>query len=936
MNELDDFFDGMSGDDLKRVEKLVQIRNIRLNFALDHHLNTRGDRMDFRHYPHISEIYESTARVLVLQGSVQSFKGISVECPVHTPNGWVKNGDLQIGDIVSTPDGKGAKVLRIQDLGMRQLYEFTLDDGRTVESTHDHLWKVLRGTQRNCINEGRKSPQWDLSKEFEILTTEEIIYYMKYGNRFTIPASTFPIEKPVKELPLDPYFVGLMLGDGEIREKNIRFSSEDVQLLNVVDDSVECLGLELKQYGYTANHFFTSKIYCDRSGISKLKCKFEKIGLLGTCSHTKFIPDIYKEGSVEQRLAILQGILDTGGSAGDHGGVNIVLTSERLIKDIQEIVWSLGGAAIYTQRESYYMKDDERIEGKDCYSLNISMPNPDKCFRLSRKKRKLATKHRRTRSLGAKIVNARKTTKQEARCIILDNEEHLYIMDRYVVTHNSEFVIIDHLATAFTGLSVFFVLPKFETRNTYVQNRINKCVECVPEYKRIVSSGFFDSVSIKQFGKGTIKYVGSNVLADFVEFPADVLFVDEVDQCNKDNLTYAKDRLKASPYQFERYLGNPTEEGKGISKLFLESDRKEWCVPCLACGKYSKVDWFNTVVDPIVDKNEEVVDYSLRDKSWFEGCGRDINLVCPHKKCQGALERASQRGVWKAENPDSGISGFHISMMTNLINNVSGMWVSFREGIVDPLKMQQFYNSVLGLPYNAEGSKVTNKVLRNCSRGGYNFVINANSGHISDHEHVGPCSMGIDVGKVFDVRVSYIEPRGHRRAVFIGKVKTTTEIFDIMERYNVDKCVIDINPELHLVQEIQETAPTDVWLCTYRGEGKEHKQTFNYNDRIVHVDRTDALDRSYSQLLKRRNILPENYNSILGGKYVNEMCGPVRQMVKDANGKERYVWKQCEDHQRHCDTYDMIAAGMIINATIDEVIVGMFWWLTPLLGLFLI
>ena len=121
-----------------------------------------------------------------------------------------------------------------------------------------------------------------------------------------------------------------------------------------------------------------------------------------------------------------------------------------------------------------------------------------------------------------------------------------------VQSFKSEFIVIDHLACAYVGLSVFFVVPKYEMRNTYVQNRVDRCVQNVNEYKRIMGAGFFDSMAIKSFGKGVIKYVGSNVVSDFKEFPADVIVVEEVDESNLHNIEYAIARLRASKYQVKR------------------------------------------------------------------------------------------------------------------------------------------------------------------------------------------------------------------------------------------------------------------------------------------------------------------------------------------------------------------------------------------------
>jgi hypothetical protein len=496
------------------------------------------------------------------------------------------------------------------------------------------------------------------------------------------------------------------------------------------------------------------------------------------------------------------------------------------------------------------------------------------------------------------------------------------VLQGSVQSFKSEWAVIDHFATAYNGLSVFYVVPKYEARNTYVQNRINKCVENVAEYKKIIGAGFFDSVALKSFGRGTVKYVGSNVLADFKEFPADMIVVEEVDECDAENVNYALDRLRASPYQFKRYLGNPKHKGYGINAFFLRSDQREWEVPCKECLKFSQLDWFETVVQVVLDREGAVVDYTLRDTDWEPGCKRDIRCICTH--CGGELDRASESGTWTPTKPDSSIEGYHISMLCSLINSVAGMWDRFKRAIHDPAKMQQFYNSDLGLPYSAMGNKVTETLLANCSEEDYEFEIDPDGScaHVAGDAHPGPCSMGVDVGGNFDVRISYLEARGHRRAVYIGKVKNIDDLYDMIDRYNVERVVMDSMPEIMMAQEFQEVAVCDVWLCSYRGEGKDRRRSYDTRNRMVFTDRTEALDRSFAQLKRRQNILPTNFPLILKGQYASEMCMPVREIIENDKGDSRYEWSKGKDHQRHCDTYDMLAAMLMMDSVVDDVTIG--------------
>jgi hypothetical protein len=497
------------------------------------------------------------------------------------------------------------------------------------------------------------------------------------------------------------------------------------------------------------------------------------------------------------------------------------------------------------------------------------------------------------------------------------------VLQGSVQCFKSEWAVIDHFAAAYSGLSVFYVLAKYESRNTYVQNRINRCVEQVPEYKKIIGRGFFDNIALKSFGTGVVKYVGSNVLSDFKEFPADMIIIDEVDECDPTNIQFALDRMRASQYQFIRRLGNPKIRGKGINKFFLMSDQREWEVPCKQCDEYAEMDWFKTVVSEVVDQHGNIIDYTLRDTDWAIGCRRDVRAICP--ACGGELDRTSQEGRWVPRNPGHPVHGYHISMLCAPINPISGMWDRFQKAMNDPGLLKQFFNSDLGLPYSSAGNKVTTTVLDRCVDESYEFAIRPNAGHVKADSDTGPCSMGIDVGANFDVRISRLGARGQRRAVYIGKVRASNidELYDLIDRYNVEKAVMDAGPELMLAQDFQDTANCDVWLCRYHpNEGSDRKRTFQIHDRVVSIDRTEALDRSYAQIKKKKNILPFNYQSILDGKFVTEICVPVRQITEDAKGNSRYEWTKGVDHCRHSDTYDMLAAGLLMDVTIDDVSIG--------------
>tara|TARA_B100000809_G_scaffold210863_1_gene214321 strand:+ start:589 stop:2142 length:1554 start_codon:yes stop_codon:yes gene_type:complete len=492
-----------------------------------------------------------------------------------------------------------------------------------------------------------------------------------------------------------------------------------------------------------------------------------------------------------------------------------------------------------------------------------------------------------------------------------------------VQSKKSEFIIIEHLAMAACGLSVFFVLPKVELRTAYVQNRVNKRIGETPEYRKLIKDGYFDNSVMKNFGKGVIKYVGSNVISDFKEFPGDAIFIEEVDQCSATNIQYGTDRLKGSIYQFERKVGNPKNKGEGINFFYDKTCQNQWSVPCpsAGCGELVKLDFFDVVMEVKFDEEGNPVDYDLRDQDWSLSSGRDIYCICPH--CGGPLDREAV-GVWIPIKPDRPKEGYQFNMLNSWENTVASMYDSWADAWTNANGMQHFWNSYLGIPFSLGSSRITLDTLKRAARvrEPYNFVIKKGEAHIEDNCSTKKCSMGIDVGRNFDVRVSEVESNGSRRAVFIGKVTSRQELIDIGLRYNVYVAVIDSGPETRFVEEFQQDAPFFVWTCRYDGEGTDKRTKKDRKTRSIHIDRTVALDRGMTEFKRSRNFLPMNLEHILEGDYVDEMINSIRKEELDARGNTKMVWTKCVDHQRHADLYDLLASEFCSSSGLDGISVG--------------
>lgn len=189
-------------------------------------------------------------------------------------------------------------------------------------------------------------------------------------------------------------------------------------------------------------------------GESPLVIKLRDLGLWGRSSHDKFVPEAYKNGSVAQRFALMQGLMDTDGSA-EGTGASFSSTSERLARDVQEIAWSLGAIASIAPRQTHYTdKDGIRRAGRPSWRVSIRHPQLDRFFSLPRK---VASCRVSTTARRLAIKSIEMVGRKEMQCISVGHPEHLYLTNDYVVTHNTVTVSwLAMMAMRYPDLRVFF------------------------------------------------------------------------------------------------------------------------------------------------------------------------------------------------------------------------------------------------------------------------------------------------------------------------------------------------------------------------------------------------------------------------------------------------------------------------------------------------
>jgi len=344
---------------------------------------------------------------------------------VLTPSGWNQIQCLSVGDFVIDPDGGHAPVTGVYPQGLKQQYRVVLSDGSSTECGLEHLWHVYTANDRTRGGKGR------------VLSLEEIIEKGIKSVRFRGGEPEFhrkwflPITSPVEyessiPLLLDPYLLGVLLGNGGI--------GHAVRLTNSDDFVVQ----KLKNKIPKGTHF-VSRGADNEWGISKSRGMssnnvtdaLRSLGLFGLKSVDKFVPDSYLYSSVESRLSLLRGLMDTDGDC-TEGGVSIFNSSSSLLRDaVIDVVRSLGGVASVSTREfpSYTYKGERKI-GRPAYRVNVRLPfNP---FSLPRKAERW-----RSPILARSIDSVEKSRIFPARCISVGSKRSLYITDDFIVTHNT-------------------------------------------------------------------------------------------------------------------------------------------------------------------------------------------------------------------------------------------------------------------------------------------------------------------------------------------------------------------------------------------------------------------------------------------------------------------------------------------------------------------
>lgn len=338
---------------------------------------------------------------------------------VLTPSGFINMGDVKPGMEVISSNGKPCNVLSIHPQGKIPYYRVYFSDGFFTECCDDHLW-ICR--QRNLI----KKYSWRV-RSLKSLRNDLIISHRSgNGLKWVIPKV-----KPVEfnrndEKPISPYLLGVLLGDGCMVNTASLSTNDHDELIPIVSKLLPAGMTIKKQKGdnYSWNIVPEKVKMGARNPLLEI---VKDLGLFNKRSHEKFIPENYFYGTVNERIELLQGLLDTDGHISEKNSrISITTVSTKMKDGIIFLVQSLGGIATFGEDK----RDGKRL----CYFINLNLPDEIIPFKLSRRLKRWRPKKR---FLSRKIEKVEYIGETECQCITVNSEDNSYITDNFIVTHNS-------------------------------------------------------------------------------------------------------------------------------------------------------------------------------------------------------------------------------------------------------------------------------------------------------------------------------------------------------------------------------------------------------------------------------------------------------------------------------------------------------------------
>lgn len=658
------------------------------------------------------KVLTNEADIIVCGGKRGAGKVQPNETRIVTPFGYRKLGDIEVGSIVIDPTTGGfERVIQIFEHPDHDFYEITFDDGSTAQCGLEHLWKVR---ETGKIHKTRRINGTGLEADWRIWDFAMIKKWLdeqsdgKHIYRGTKMHLLIPLTEPVKftksspsmkkRAPFDPYIIGALIGDGCMSE-----SHGSIIITSVDDEVIE----QFRKEGFDMSHIYKdprSNAITYRIPKQQICEHLVKLGLYGLRSEDKFIPNCYKWGTVQDRWALVQGLMDTDGTIGDaKSGCHFNTASKQLAEDMRFVLESLGANVSIKQKPKGYKKDGVYVPCLDTYELFIKINNPSRLFRLSRKKERCRAFNGGVSEVCRRIVSYRHIGRKDGRCITVDSPGALYMCEDFVVTHNTACALIGAMPYADNPEVRMYGFRRFEAD---------------------VERGIF--ASAKQIFRGFASFAKSGFEVTFFNGTGATMKMEHLADLSK-----VKDRFRGAemPYIVIEELAEFTKENLNVIFDLIGSNRSTTGLPsrfictCNPVGRSNKLRWLlDWWIDP--DTDEAIPSRSGKIR-YFCRYGEDIMEMAWGNTPEEVYENpnAKRKIEQLTDNPDKEYRNFITSLTfidgdygdnkilhatdtkymnrissggnKSVINDIKGVWrdVGDSSCLVTADDMQRFFNN---------------------------------------------------------------------------------------------------------------------------------------------------------------------------------------------------------------------------------------------------
>lgn len=407
---------------------------------------------------------------------------------VLTPNGYVPIETLKVGDICYDDNGEEQQVIGVYPQGEKEIYDVTFSDGTVIKCCKDHLWTYQTYSMRNSSKKWRTHSLEYINENVPITTSPH--NYKKDSNTYGRKNIYIPMSKAVKfskkELPIPPYLLGALLGDGCLKSRDVNcnygFTNDNTQIIDRVREELKVVNANLVDTNNPIDFAINVGTgYGDNGRCGKFTHILKELGLKDTGSSDKFIPEIYKYSSIEDRLQVIQGIIDTDGHC-KGSSYELTLKSERLIDDVKFILETLGMTAVKKEKSIGYNGKDGRVDCGKAYRLYIktSVDIPKIHWSKARDEQWKSGQSSARRTIESIVPTGQYG---EMTCIKVSGPNELFLTENCVVTHNTATLVASIAKRFLTGeiksAKKLLVTTYSVAGREELEDRLNKLLKAV-------------------------------------------------------------------------------------------------------------------------------------------------------------------------------------------------------------------------------------------------------------------------------------------------------------------------------------------------------------------------------------------------------------------------------------------------------------------------